>query len=203
MHSGPYDRLYESRDDALWGPPGRLVLRAREWLAPGSRVYDAGCGDGKNALFLEESGFVVQGGDISGAAIERLRRRFTAAGRSRAAYVVEDVAAGASRRASFDCLVSYGLFHCMHPADRVAGHRSLQGCVRPGGLVLFSALLDSRPLPPAHLTPEVTLVAADEVEQLFVDHEILVWSTGTITESHEPLVPTHSHDAVWVVARRP
>jgi SAM-dependent methyltransferase len=203
VRSGPYDRLYESRKDALWGSPGRLVLRAREWLPPGSSVYDAGCGDGKNALFLEEAGFAVRGGDVSSVAIERLRRRFAAAGRTATGYAVEDVATGASRPGSVDCLLSYGLFHCLDPADRIHAHRRLQGCVRGGGVVLFSALVDSRPLPPDHLTPGVTLASAAEVQALFADHEILARSEGSITEAHEPLVPTHSHDAVWVVARRP
>jgi len=199
---GPYDRLYESRDDALWGSPGRLVLRAVEWLPPGSTVYDAGCGDGKNALFLEGAGFTVRGADVSSVAIERLRRRFAAAGRTSADYVVGDVTAGAGRFGPFDCLLSYGLYHCMDPTDRVEVHRRLQGCVRPGGIVVFSALVDTRPLPPGHLTPGVTLAATAEVKDLFADHEILAWSEGSFSEAHEPLVPTHTHDAVWVAARR-
>ena len=64
--SSPYDRLYEAaQDQVLWGAePGRLVKRIREFCS-GGIVVDAGCGDGKNALFLEMMGFTVIGYDSS------------------------------------------------------------------------------------------------------------------------------------------
>jgi 2-polyprenyl-3-methyl-5-hydroxy-6-metoxy-1,4-benzoquinol methylase len=151
---------------------------------------------------MQEAGFAVRGSDISNPAIARLRRRFRAAGCRSTGYVVADVADVGLEPASLDCLVSYGLLHCLRTADRVRIHRALQGSVRPGGLVLFSALLDTRALAPGHLTPGVRLVAMAEVRALFADHDILSWSDGTITEEHPPLVGRHAHDAVWVAARR-
>jgi tellurite methyltransferase len=48
------------------------LLRGR--IAPGMRVLDAGCGDGRNILYLLRSGYEVFGADASAGSIERVRR---------------------------------------------------------------------------------------------------------------------------------
>ena len=48
------------------------LLRGR--IAPGMRVLDAGCGDGRNIVYLLRSGYEVFGADSNPASIERVRR---------------------------------------------------------------------------------------------------------------------------------
>src|SRR2546430_10473591 len=48
------------------------LLKGR--LVPGMRVLDAGCGSGRNLVYLLRSGFEVFGVDESSAAIEQTRR---------------------------------------------------------------------------------------------------------------------------------
>lgn len=48
------------------------LLRGR--LAPGSRVIDAGCGGGRNIVYLLRSGYEVFGSDIEPAAIDAVRK---------------------------------------------------------------------------------------------------------------------------------
>src|SRR5436305_15159995 len=43
-------------------------------IVPGMRVLDAGCGAGRNLVYLLRSGFAVFGVDESSAAIEQTRR---------------------------------------------------------------------------------------------------------------------------------
>ena len=96
---GNYDALYEaSKSRFLWGPrPGRLVAAITNYLSSGT-VLDAGCGDGKNSIYLERVGFRVSGFDISQAAINGLRRRFSDADLSHSAYSVADAATVMLRR---------------------------------------------------------------------------------------------------------
>src|SRR5437868_7534713 len=46
----------------------------RQRLVPGMRVLDAGCGAGRNLVYLLQSGYEVFGIDADPAAIERMRQ---------------------------------------------------------------------------------------------------------------------------------
>ena len=60
---GPYDDGYRACP-CFWGSrPARLVRRAAEMLG-GGKALDVGCGDGKNAIHLSESGFDVSAFDL-------------------------------------------------------------------------------------------------------------------------------------------
>ena len=202
--SAPYDALYLSRKGSLWGPAGRLIQRIDEWLAPGAYIFDVGCGDGKNAALLSHRGYKVSGIDLSEAAIRRLRGRLSSEGLDSSAFVVGDVMQyDDSKAVSVDCLVSYGLFHCLSPSHRRHDHVRLHQLVRPGGLIIFSALIDSLPLPSDHHTPGVVPANESELHEVFAQERVLEWSYGVIDEEHLPLVGPHQHAAVWIVARRP
>lgn len=200
MSEGVYDHLYAAREGRiLWGDePGRLVVRIKEYLAEG-KVLDAGCGDGKNALFLEQQGFCVDGFDSSALAIEGLHNRFQRAGwiprgRYKVKNIVEELVEG-----NYHALVSYGLFQCLPQERRVAVHRNLQNIA---GVVLFSCLTDKLPMPEGHSTEGVVLANRTEIEKLFGGWKIAYSEEGTIEEDHLPIIGPHEHAAIWIVARR-
>lgn len=66
-----WNEKFERRDDEPL-PPERFIVDNVDYLKPGS-VLDVACGDGRNALFLAERGFVVCGVDISEVGLERLQ----------------------------------------------------------------------------------------------------------------------------------
>jgi len=200
----PYERLYQSRvGGLLWGDePGRLVSVIDKWVSTGT-VLDVGCGDGKNSLFLEQNGFRVLGVDASMSALQALNVRAAQTGQRRTGrYIVADVET-LQITGRFDVLVSYGLYHCLHPDRRSAVHRRLQELVVPGGIVLFCSLTDGLPVPPGHFDTELTLPSEAEVAALFRDGFRLEYEeSGSIIEDHAPLVDVHEHRACWRVARR-
>lgn len=204
----PYERLYRSQGDGLlWGPgPGRLVAGMDRWVdldQPGT-VLDAGCGDGKNSLYLEGQGFQVLGVDQSRTALAALRRRAAIAGqRIRGRYVAADIEDFATDE-TFDVVISYGLYHCLDRDRRAVVHRRVQDQVKPGGVVLFTCLIDGVPLAADHFDVQVWLPSESEVLNLFKggSYNIEHWEIGSILESHPPLVSGHEHRAVWAAARR-
>lgn len=203
VRTGPYDALYSASPDFLWNQPGRLVQRIDEWIPPASSVLDVGCGDGKNALPLVAAGYSVTGFDISTVALKMLRRRFAAAGIDSSSFRVATAEDWVADLQAVDCLLSYGLFHCLPPSLRGGIHARLQRAVRPGGITIFSCLLDGIALPESHHTPGLTLAGRTEVAALFEAWDILEWHIGTIREQHPPLVGDHSHESIWCVARKP
>lgn len=202
----PYDRLYAAMPDNILWPsrPGRLVRRLSNWLPPGSSVLDAGCGDGKNALHLQRLGYRCKGFDSSRLALSGLVNRFRRGGLTPTdRFVLDSLETYRVEESSVDCLLSYGLLHCVESSHRAEIHRRLCDCVRPGGFLLFTALIDTLPLPAYHGTPGIRLVTHDEVAALLrPGWRILESTDGVIDEDHPPLVPRHLHGAIWLVAER-
>ncbi len=198
-----YEKLYAAAPDHIaWGEkPGRLVARIGEYVKPGGKVLDIGCGDGKNALFLEQHGFSVVGYDASPHAIQGLHTRFARAGVvPRGTYEVLDIEHDPIL-GSFDALVSYGLFHCLSKARRFEEHRQLQRLVRRDeGYMFFTCLTDRIPLPEEHGRSELELATEGEIRELFAMWNVVYREEGVIRESHLPLVGEHEHSAVWIIA---
>ena len=198
-----YDTLYAaSEGNILWGEkPGRIVRAIRDYITCG-RVLDIGCGDGKNALYLEKLGFDVTGCDCSEEALKGLRSRFAEhdhimQGTYNQLNIEERVPEG-----EFDVLVSYGVLHCLTPKTRIACHKSIQDRVRSKGYMFFTCLTEGLPFPEGHGTEGVTVASLDEIDALLEGWNILYKEVGVIAESHEPIIGKHTHSAVWIVAQK-
>lgn len=202
MITSPYDQLYKnSPDNILWDDkPGRLILKLYDYLKEGS-ILDLGCGDGKNALFLEQNGYEVIGYDNSEAAIIGLKNRFKKNHFTpKGIYEVKDISE-LELDQEFDALVSYGLMHALPKASRVQTHLKLQQAIRDRGLLVFTCLTDKISMPVFHNTQNIDLVSDGELEQLLINWKILYREDGEITETH-PTVPLHQHSAVWIIAEK-
>ena len=68
-----WEQKFLSRPDSQLPPETILIEDAAFFKEKGS-VLDLACGDGRNALFLAESGFEVTAVDFSEAALNRLKR---------------------------------------------------------------------------------------------------------------------------------
>ena len=198
----PYDFLYnQSENHILWGDePGRLIAKIDNYLKAG-KILDAGCGDGKNALFLEKKGFIVTGYDSSKNSIQGLKNRFKKNGlKPKGLYKVKDIAK-LNLSEQFDALVSYGLLHALPKSTRIATHSKLQKLVKKDGFLFFTCLTDKIPLPDFHNTEFMTLVDKSEIEKLLKGWQILYQEEGKIKETH-PNVSNHKHYAKWLIAKK-
>jgi len=72
MDSRAWDRRY-GEGELLWGSrPNRFLEEEAAGLSPG-RALDLACGQGRNAVWLAESGWEVTGVDFSAVAVEQAR----------------------------------------------------------------------------------------------------------------------------------
>ncbi|MGQ9529888.1 MAG: class I SAM-dependent methyltransferase [Candidatus Bathycorpusculaceae bacterium] len=65
-----FEKLYEE-EACKWGLKPDFILTHYLDLFPKGKVLDLGMGEGRNALFLAERGFDVEGIDLSRTAVER------------------------------------------------------------------------------------------------------------------------------------
>ena len=121
VETSPYIALYEQ--------PG---LRGLLPPVAGRRVLDAGCGAGRNCVWLVEQGAEVVGLDASPEMLRRARERAPAA-----ALSVGDLAAPLDfEDSSFDVAIASLVMHYLH--DWVPTLRELRRVLRPDGVFVLS-----------------------------------------------------------------
>lgn len=129
-----WDDHYRSMDQPWNGQPNPQLMTETVDL-PAGRALDIGSGDGADALWLAERGWLVVGVDFATVAIERASARLAAAGLAdRVAWVHADVQHWVPPPGQFDLVTS----HFLHlPAEsRQPTFARLVAAVAPGGTLL-------------------------------------------------------------------
>ncbi|MSO36460.1 MAG: class I SAM-dependent methyltransferase, partial [Acidobacteria bacterium] len=104
------------------------LLRGR--IAPGMRVFDAGCGGGRNLVYLLRQGFDVCGNDANPAAIAQVRALAASAD-----FRVEAIEDTSFPDAHADVVMASAVLHFARDAAHFeAMVRSLWRVLKPGGL---------------------------------------------------------------------
>lgn len=128
------------------------LLRGR--IAPGMRVLDAGCGAGRNLVYLLREGYDVSGNDVDARAIAAVRALAASLAPSRVHdFRVEAIEDTTFDDASFDVVMASAVLHFARDDSHFeAMLRQLWRVLKPGGL-FFARLAstigigpDARPL---------------------------------------------------------
>jgi len=98
-----WDERYRTGSYSARTHPTQLLA---DWLEalPRGRALDAACGAGRNALFLAEHGYTVDGIDISAVALERARATATERGLD-IHWMQADLETGSLPEASYDLIL--------------------------------------------------------------------------------------------------
>ena len=110
----------------------------RERLASGATVLDAGCGGGRNLVYLLRSGFEVFAVDVNPEAIAAVRSMAAALAPRLPAgnFRVEQVEAMSLPDASVDLVISSAVLHFARDHEHFAAMlREMNRVLRPGGLL--------------------------------------------------------------------
>ena len=115
------------------------LLRGR--IVPGMRVFDAGCGGGRNLVYLLRNGYDVSGNDADSNAIAQVRTLAEALAPGRAHdFRVEPIARTSFADWSFDVVIASAVLHFAQDASHFETMlRQTWRVLRPGG-VFFARL---------------------------------------------------------------
>lgn len=182
------------------------LLRGR--IAQGMRVLDAGCGGGRNLVFLLREGFDVWGVDESADAVAQTRRL---AGRLAPRlpadrFRVEHVERMSLADASVDAVISSAVLHfARDDAHWLAMVREMWRVLAPGG-VLFARLATSVGQPDLQPLGGRRFVMPDGSARYLVDHETLIETTDRLGGSLlDPIRSTVVHGlrsmGTWVARK--
>ena len=180
-------------------------------IVPGMRVFDAGCGGGRNLVYLLREGYEVFGVDPDGEAIASVRHMaaLLAPALPAANFRVETIEAACFPAAAADVVISSAVLHFAR--DDRHFHALLQGswrALKPGGL-FFCRLASSIGMAPDQLTPigGRRYLLPDGSERYLVDEAMLDELTLELGGDYvDPLKTTVVQNqrcmTTWVLRRR-
>src|SRR5271154_5612469 len=143
-------------------------------IRPGMRVLDAGCGSGRNLIYLLREGYEVFASDQNPAAIELTRAIAPTLPANN--LRVEPIEAISHPDASFDLVICSAVLHFSRDdAHFNAMLQNLWRVLKPGGL-LFCRLASTIGMPHKHIEGHRYL-APDGVERFCVDEALLMHLT--------------------------
>ena len=119
-----------------WGGP-RSIQTVRDHLPPGSRILDAGCGNGRHFLPLSRL-YRTVGIDISKKALEGSKTYLEKSGQN-SEHLVSSVTSLPFDDESFDGIVCYGVLQHLFTDDRRAAVSEFKRVLSPGGFLFFEA----------------------------------------------------------------
>ncbi len=109
------------------------LLRGR--IAPGMRVFDAGCGAGRNLVYLLRHGYEVCGNDADAAAVAQLRARAASLSARDHDFRVEAIEQTSFPDDHADAVIASAVLHFARDAAHFeAMLRQMWRVLRPGGL---------------------------------------------------------------------
>ena len=168
------------------------LLKGR--IVPGMRVLDAGCGTGRNLVYLLRSGFEVFSVDESDAAIEQTRRLGAALAPHLPAnnFRIEPVERMSFADAGFDAVLSSAVLHFARDEDQWSSMvKEMWRVLKPGG-IFFARLASS-----IGMEDQVRLIAnrrydlPDGSQRFLVDEAMLLSVTTALGgEFIEPIKTT-------------
>lgn len=135
MDSADWNRRYGSEGFAWTTEPNRFVVAEAAVLTPG-RALDVACGEGRNAVWLAQSGWRVTGVDFADAGLDKAQRLAASVGVD-VAWVCGDIRTWHPEPGTFD-LVVLAYVHLVN-GERTAVHRALAEGVAAGGTLLVVA----------------------------------------------------------------
>ena len=183
------------------------LLRGR--IAPGMRVFDAGCGGGRNLVYLLRQGYEVFGNDANPGAITQVRALAEELAPGRPLdFRVEAIEDTSFVDASFDVVIASAVLHFARDAAHFESMvRALWRVLKPGG-VFFARLAST-----IGMEQQIQAIGhgryrlPDGSDRYLVDAAMLFeWTERLGGELLDPLKTTVVHDqrsmTTWVARRR-
>ena len=182
-----------ARPDREWLPesPAPWLVEHAALLAGGGRALDVACGDGRNALYLAQLGYMVDAIDVSDVAIGELRRAVEQRGLAMTiAPRVVDLEREPLPVGPYDVIVTLNFLQ----RDLFG---ALQDALAPGGLLLYETLGQAHVDELGNDFNPAFLVAPGELPAAFDRLEVIAHHEGVVQRSGSP------RGVASLVARRP
>lgn len=212
-----FDADYKSTEQYFGITPEPLLTEHVTLLDPARPVLDVGMGQGRNALWLAQRGFCVDGIEPSVVAQENVCEMVAEAGLSVHAYpcTFEDFEPQAD---GYGAVLALGLVPILSPRGLEVLRERVEEWLLPSGVVMISAFTVDDPayssiakrwsVAGRHSFVDAgghrrSYLESGEILQLFDNYEVLFHEEGMGPEHRHGEGPLHRHAVSQAVLRRP
>lgn len=150
------------------------IAEPDEWIAElekqgkiRGKIFDAGCGPGRTAIYLAGLGYDVVGADISNNAIERAKRK-AAEMKVSAQFFQADLCRLSGYDNAFDTVIDIGCFHSLFKEDLQLNYaQSLHRSCRKGAMLYLRAFSDANGNGTHHSGFALPAVSGEQIQTAF------------------------------------
>lgn len=200
--NGGCDHAYAA-SSCVWGTEPEPLLERLGERVPlrGLRVLDAGCGEGRNAVYLGQRGARVRAVDVSAAALANAAAAWPDA--TNVTWERADVQRLALPLATYDLVVVDSVLHWLVGEREMTRlvHR-LRAATRPGGLHLMCAFNDRHQELEGHDRPPTCIASHAFYLDLYDGWRLLEVRDEVHRSAHPGAPHEHGHSVTKLVARR-
>lgn len=195
-----WERTYLD-DDVSTFSKGPTIDVAENWeLFPkGGKVLDVGCGEGRNALFLAEQGYIVDAFDISEAGISKAKRIANARGLKINFFCCDLISYVFDRK--YDIILSHGVLHLCEKIGRDTFIEQAQTHTAHGGYNLIAIFTNRLPATPDNAPFTKSLFDVGELPSKYYMWELVRHLEGTFKDEHPGNIH-HEHAYERIIARK-
>ena len=195
----PWALEYARRPDeyVLGTAPSVFARMLSSLLAPGARVLELGCGEGRDSVFFASRGCDVTAVDVSAAGLSKAERLARLAGVE--VQWVHDDAARYSPAGQFDFVYSCGAIHYVPRRLRTGLLARVKAATSPSGIHAHLVFTDRAVY--VERNERIDYFTAGELGGLYDDWRISWNGRGTITCDQDGR--PHRHGVEELIARRP
>jgi len=168
-----WDVRYPTEDPEVWKRPSAFLVRSAP-LFFGGRALDVACGPARNAVFLAQRGYVVDGVDNSREGL-LMAREFIGRRGVPVNLIFADLARYAVRPDSYDLIINFFYLNRELVPSLIEG-------LRPGGYLVFESFTtDNRRFMP--LKDPAHYLAPNELLRLAGAMRVIDYYEGTVIEA--------------------
>ncbi len=195
-----WEKSYQEDDTiAFSDQPNTTITEFEHLLHMQSKVLEAGCGEGQNAVYLAQKGYQVDAFDLSEHGIAKLKRRCEQSNAQVNAFVADLTTY--QFKQYYDMILCFGTLHFVDKDGWKRFIRNAKEYTNIGGIHIMQIFTDAVPASEDIAPFAIGLAKDGEMKELYTDWDILQFKSYVFEDEH-PNVPKHMHASNKIVARR-
>lgn len=195
-----WEKAYQDYDTAAFSiEPNASITEFEHLMNTPSKVLDAGCGEGQNAIYLARQGHLVDAFDLSEHGIAKLKYRCELSHTQVNAFIADLTAYQFEQH--YDLIICFGTLHFVTKNEWKQFIQNAKAHTNIGGIHIMQIFTDSVPASEEIAPFAIGLAKDGELKELYTDWEILQFKSYVFEDEH-PNVPKHLHASNKIAARR-
>lgn len=195
-----WEKAYQDYDTITFSnEPNVTITEFEHLINTQSKVLEAGCGEGQNAIYLAQKGYHVDAFDLSENGITKLKHRCELSNAQVNAFVADLTTYQFEQH--YDMIICFGTLHFVDKNGWKRFINNAKEYTNIGGIHIIQIFTDAVPASEDIAQFAIGLAKDEEIKELYTDWEVLQFKSYVFEDEH-PNVPKHLHASNKIVARR-